>query len=104
MKLDENALYLTMFPSPFGKYRYIRLPFRADLAGDIFQKKIDELFSRMPNIFGIADDILITDHDEQNKNYDDTLKKVPHVCRQVNVSFTKIIVSLYVPEFLSLAK
>ena len=29
------------------------------MAGDIFQKKIYELFSGMMNIFGIVDDILI---------------------------------------------
>ena len=39
-------------------YQYIRLPFRAAPVGDMFQK-IDELFSSMSNVFGIADVILI---------------------------------------------
>ena len=40
-------------------YWYIRLPIGAALAGSMFQKKIDKLFSDIPNVFGIADDILI---------------------------------------------
>ena len=27
-------------------------------AGDMFQRKIDEIFEELPNVFGIADDIL----------------------------------------------
>ena len=48
--------YLTIFSCPFGRYRYIRLPFREAPAGGMFQKKIDELFTGMPNVFSIADD------------------------------------------------
>ena len=36
---------------------------------DMFQK-IDELFSGMPNVFGIADDMLIASFDEVGKNHD----------------------------------
>ena len=58
--LDEKSSYITTFSCPFGRYRYIELPFRAVLACDMFKKKIDELFSYMPNVFGIVNDILIT--------------------------------------------
>ena len=44
-----------MFSCPFGRYRYIRLPFGVAPVGDMFQKKIEKLFSGMPNGFGIAD-------------------------------------------------
>ena len=37
------------------------------------QRKIDELFSTMQNVFGVADDILIAHFDEWGKNYDETL-------------------------------
>ena len=32
--------------------------------GNMFQRKIDELFQGLPNVFGIADDILIVGFDE----------------------------------------
>ena len=34
---------------------------------DMFQKKIDRLFSGMSNIFGTTDDILIAGFDEQGR-------------------------------------
>ena len=65
-----------MFSCPFDRYRYIRLPFRAAMAGDIFQKKIDELYIGIPNVFCIADHILTTNFDEQGRDHDATLQKV----------------------------
>ena len=55
LKLDEKSSYFTMFVCQFGRYRYKRLPFGAALAGNMFQRKIDEIFKDMPNVFGIAD-------------------------------------------------
>ena len=64
------------FSCPFGRYQYIRLPFRVALAGYMFQKKIDELFSGISNVFAIADDILIVGFDKQGKDHDKMLEKV----------------------------
>ena len=47
LKQDKRSLYLTMISCPFGRYGYMRLPFREVPTGDTFQKKIDELFSSM---------------------------------------------------------
>ena len=69
LKLNERSSCLTMFSCPFGRHRYIRLPFGATVEGDMFQKNIDELFSSMPNLFGIADDILPAGFDEQGKDH-----------------------------------
>ena len=55
----------------------------------MFQKKIDELFIGMPNLFGIADDILIAGFDEWGKDHDETLEKVLQLYRQVNLKLNK---------------
>ena len=52
----------------------------------MFQKKIDEHFSTMPNVFSIADGILIAGFREQGKDHDETLDKV---LRQVNSKLNK---------------
>ena len=65
-----------MFSCPFGRYRYIRLPFGTALTGNMFLKKMDTLCCGMPIIFGVADDILIADFDEQEKQHNKTLDKV----------------------------
>ena len=77
--LDKWSSYLTTFSCPVSRYRYIRLPFRGALTEDMFQKKIDELFSGMPNVFSIADDILIAGLNGQGKDHDKTLEKVHQV-------------------------
>ena len=72
---------MTLF-SPFGRYRYIRLPYQMAPEGDMFQKKIDELLNGKPNVFIIADDILIVHLNEQGKYHDATLDKVLGIIRQ----------------------
>ena len=37
LKLDKQSSCLTAFSCPFGRYQYKHLPFRAELAGDMFQ-------------------------------------------------------------------
>ena len=59
LQLDTKSSYLTTFVFPFGRYQYKPLLFGAMPAADMFQHNIDDIFSDMPNIFGIADDILV---------------------------------------------
>ena len=69
--------------------RYIPLPFAVAAVGGMFDKKIDELFSGMPNFFIVANGILIAGFDEQGRNHDATLDKVLRVCRQANLKPNK---------------
>ena len=65
------------------------MPFGAAPGGVMFQKKIDELFSGMPNAFSIAYDILIAGCDKQSTDHDETLDKVLWVCRQATLKLYK---------------
>ena len=77
-----------MFSYPFGRYRYVRLLFRAALETDMFQK-IDELFGGMTSKFCIADGNLIAGFNEQGTNHDTTLEKEFWVCRWANLNLNK---------------
>ena len=44
----------------------------------MFQHKIDEIFSDMPDKFGIADDILVIGYDENGADHDAAVHKVLH--------------------------
>ena len=70
LKLDKKSSYLTTFACQFGRYRYKRLPFGALLTGDIFQGNIDEIFKELPDVFGIADDILVVGYGVDGKGHD----------------------------------
>ena len=58
--LDEESSYLTTFNSPFGRYRFKRMPFGLKMSQDIFQAKIDQTFEGCEGVVGIADDIVIS--------------------------------------------
>ena len=86
LKLDDKSLYLTTFAFQFGRYRYKYLPFRA---GNMFQHKIDEIFNDMPNVFGIADDILVVGYDNNGRDHDETVCKVLQTCSKVKLKLNK---------------
>ena len=89
LKLDKQSSYLTTFSGPFGRYRYKCLPFRAVPAGDMFQCKIDEIFNDMPNVFGIADDILVIGYNRNRTDHDETVYKVLKQCQDVDLKLNK---------------
>ena len=74
VKLDERSSYLMMFKCWFGRYRYKRLPFGAASTGNMFQRKTDEIFKEWPNVFGIADDILVVGYEADGKDHDKILQ------------------------------
>ena len=78
-----------MFVCQFGRYQYKHLPFGAAPAGDMFQRKIDEIFNDMPNVFGIADDILVVGYEDDGRDHDKTVHKVLQRCRKVNLKLNK---------------
>ena len=78
-----------MFACQFGRYRYKQLPFGAAPAVDMFQKKIDEIFKDLANVFSIADDLLVVGYEADGKDHDDTVHRVLKRCRQVNLKLNK---------------
>jgi Reverse transcriptase (RNA-dependent DNA polymerase) len=43
IRLDEESSYLCTFGTPFGRYRFLRLPFGISSSQDIFQQKVNEI-------------------------------------------------------------
>ncbi|GFO45200.1 polyprotein [Plakobranchus ocellatus] len=46
--LDDESSLLTTFNSPFGRYRFLRLPFGLKVSQDIFQQKMDQILKECP--------------------------------------------------------
>ena len=55
--LDEKSSYLTTLACQFGRFSYMRLPFRVVQDGDMFQRKTDEIFKELLYVFVKADHI-----------------------------------------------
>ena len=89
LKLDMQFSYLTTFTCQFGRYRYKHLPFGEVLAGNMFQHKIVEIFNDMPNVLGIADDILVIGYDKDRTDHDEAVYNVLRQCQDVNLKLNK---------------
>ena len=66
-----------------------KIPFRVTLVSDMLQRKIDEMFHGLPNIFGIADDILIAGFDDPGRDHDERVDKVLEICMKANLKLNK---------------
>ena len=62
--LDLASSLLTTFSTPYGKFRWLRLPFGLKIASDIFQERLDKVLALVPNTVGIADDIIVYGENE----------------------------------------
>ena len=89
LKLDTWSLNLTTFSCPFGRYHYKCLLFGTAPAGNMFQRKIDEIFNDIPNVFGIANDILVIGYDKDGADHDKAVYSVLEQCQDVNLKLNK---------------
>ena len=55
----------------------------------MFQRKIDEIFKDLPNVFSIADGILVAGYEADGKDHDKTVLRVLQRCTQVNLKLNK---------------
>ncbi|MEE8207995.1 MAG: RNase H-like domain-containing protein, partial [Nitrosomonadaceae bacterium] len=82
--LDLQSSLLTTFNTPWGKYRWLRLPFGLKVSSDVFQERLDKVLRLLPGILTIADDILThgqseTEHDEHLLTLLETAR-MNHLC------------------------
>ena len=56
--LDEQSIRMTTFWTPFGYYKYLRLPFGINLAPEEFECKLHEKLEGLPGVAVIRDDII----------------------------------------------
>ena len=59
LPLDENSSHLTTFNTPFGRYRYLVLPFGISSASEIWQRAMEEEFADLKGVEIVVDDILV---------------------------------------------
>lgn len=89
IQLDEPSSYATTFGTPWGRYRWLRMPFGLSPAPEEFQRRIDIALEGLPGQKAIADDILVFgsgDTDEEAfRDHDRHLKEVFTRCQQKGI-------------------
>lgn len=89
LKLDTESRALTTFETPFGRYRWIRLPFGISPSPEIFQARIHAALTGLKGVACIADDILIygcgNTLEEAEADHDRKLVALLDRCRERNL-------------------
>ena len=85
IKLDEESSLLTTFNTPFGRYRFTRMPFGIHSAQEVFQKTMDMAFEGINGCKSIIDDMLVWGSSKED--HDHNLRKVLERTREVGIKW-----------------
>ena len=66
--IHPDSRPLTCMALDIGRFQWTRLPIGFVVASDIFQKKLDSIYSGLPGVTGIADDMVIYGKTKQERN------------------------------------
>ena len=85
--LTEESSLLTTFNCSLGRYRFTRMPFGISVAGDVFQRKLDECIGDIRNVYCIADDIMVVGYEEDHSDHDKALTNLFQRAEKCNLKF-----------------
>ena len=73
---------LTTFNTPFGRFRWLRMPFGICLAAEEFQRRMNNTFENLKGTAITANDLLVfgegDDIESATKDHDENLKHVSY--------------------------
>ena len=96
-KLDEESSYLCAFNTPFGRYKFNRMPFGIImLFSECSSQMVDDEFSDIPGVLAVHDYIIVSAADTEE--HDTALSKVLKRARERNINFNKKKAQLRVIE------
>ena len=67
---SETSSFLTSFNTPFGNFRFTKIPFGLTVAGGAFKHKLDIIFNSLDFCTGIAGDMVIWDEEAYISDHD----------------------------------
>ena len=103
--LDHESSLLTTFSTPFGRYRWCRLPFGLSVSSEIFQKRVNQALEGLSGVLDIADDILVygvgNNEQEATADHNRNLEALLRRCRERNIALDRDKLKLKQKEFRS---
>ncbi|XP_051782584.1 uncharacterized protein K02A2.6-like [Erpetoichthys calabaricus] len=89
VQLDNPSSYLTTFATPYGRYRWLRMPLGISPAPEVFQRMLNQALEGLQGVHIIADDVLITGEGETlemaRKDDNEKLRLFLDRCRERNI-------------------
>jgi len=93
IQLDEESSFLTTFNTPFGRYRWTRLPFGISSAPEVWQRRMHEFVEGLEGVEVIADDFLIVGSGNADEEVNATLDRNERAflkkCREWNLKLNR---------------
>lgn len=93
VELEEESSHLTTFNTPFGRYRWKRMPFGINSAPEVFQRKMHEIAENLRGLEVVADDFLVCGFgattEEAAADHNRNLKQLLEKCRKKNLKMNK---------------
>ena len=78
VEMDHDSSRLTTFATPFGRYRWKRLPFGISSAPEEYQRRMNNALEGMEGIAICADDVIVygcgEDQESAEKDHDKKMK------------------------------
>ncbi|GBN99368.1 Transposon Ty3-I Gag-Pol polyprotein [Araneus ventricosus] len=96
IELDDKSSDLCTFSSPFGCYKFLRLPMGLSCAPEIFPKRNEANFSDIPGVLVYFYVLLIAG--DTIEQHDEILGKVMKRAKELNIKFNQNKIQLKVPE------
>ena len=89
VKLDDESATLTCMNTPFGRYRWLRMPFGLKVSSEIFQKQLHRALHDLEGVVCVADDIVVigsglTDA-EAMSSHDSRMRALLNRCGELNI-------------------
>lgn len=85
--LDKQSSDLCTFNTPFGRYKFMRLPFGIHSASEVFHKRMSELLENVDGAVCYIDDILV--YGKSREEHDARLRQVLEIARAKNIKLNK---------------
>lgn len=102
IQLDDESTYLTTFNTPFGRYRFLRMPFGISSAPEIFQRRMHELIEGLRGVEVIADDFVVVGYGdsehEASLDHEKNLEAFLVRCREKGLKMNRDKIKLRQPE------
>lgn len=85
IKISERSSYYLTFSTPYGRYRFKRMPYGIVSATEVFQRIFQLIFEDLPGVEIYVDDIIV--YGKNENEHDFRLKKVLERAKEYNITF-----------------
>ena len=100
LELDHKSSVKTAMITPFGRYRWLRLPFGLSVSSEIFQRNLTQALEGLDGVICVADDIVVVGASQEE--HDERLHALLKRCSTTGIKLNKAKVVIDCREFVFL--